>query len=138
MWERLTGCFSAFNSEWLAGITSRPLCGPRVNWMPLHGPVAYHCQLVFLTAEVISLGQDHERPSFPLCVTNTRRVSFAIPRVMPFSLSEPRFRVMSNQTSPVTSSRTGAGLPHVLVSSDQTICCGLHLWPPSVDRFSSR
>src|ERR1043166_8867724 len=120
--ERVTGWFCEFNSEWLAGITSRPLCGPRVSWMPLHGPVAYHCQLVFLTAEVISFGEDQERPSSRLMVTNTRRVSRLVPRVIAFSVSEPRLWAINNQTVPVFSSRTGAGLPHVFASSAQMIC----------------
>ena len=74
-WEKY---FFVPASIWSQGMTSRPLCGPRCNWMPAPGPVAYHVQLVSFTSAVISRALDQVRPSSLELLTNTRRVSLLV------------------------------------------------------------
>src|SRR5437879_4675903 len=106
--------------------------------MPFAGPVAYQRQSAFLTDAVISCGLAQVTPSSALWVTKTRRVSLLVPLLISRSPSAPRFQVIKSQATPVDSSTTGAGLPQTLSPSERTICCGLHVLPPSVDRLSNR
>src|SRR5687768_10645599 len=125
-------------TTWLQGITSRPLCGPCLSWMPTPGPVAYHVQSGRFTSLVILRGGDHVTPSSSLVVTQTVRVPLLVPRLICPSASSPRLCVLSRTTVPVRSSATAHGLPHVFFPSAQTTVCSPNVFPPSVDRRITR
>src|SRR5690554_7895337 len=86
----------------------------------------------------MSLGLDHVLPSSVLELTNTRLVSWLVFLIMSPSASSPRFQVINNQMVPVSSSKTGVGLPHTLLPSSQIITCSPQVFPPSVERRISR
>ena len=86
---------------WSLGMTSRPLCAPRVSWMPMPGPVATQSQSGFIVVALMLRGLDQVLPSSVLDVMNTALLS----------------RLNGNQMVPVFASTTGHGLPMVIFAS---------------------
>src|SRR5690554_5034054 len=86
----------------------------------------------------MSLGIDHVFPSSILELTNTRLVSLLVFLIMSPSASSPRFQVINNQMVPVSSSKTGVGLPQTLLASSQITTCSPQVLPPSVERLINK
>ena len=111
---------------------------PDVNCMAWHGPVAYHVHPPFFVDRVISLGFDHVSPSSSEYMQNTLLVSMLSLAWIFFSGSFPLFHVESRMILPETRSTTGDGFPQTFSASSHTVMIGPHVFPPSVERLSTR
>src|SRR5512134_81959 len=118
--------------EWLAGMTSRPACGPWVTAVPHPGPVAYQRIHDVLTLAVMSTGVVQVAPLSAERWTDTCRV--ARPFRMAVSVASAALPHDRSTRSPEAGSVTTVGLPAVSAPWAVTTCCGDQLVPPSVER----